>query len=139
MPRSQAWNDLALRLVEWGAALDPSGTVRLVLAIGSAPPVKVALRLRSVTAYGGPAVVVSAYLGPAELFDPWAVLATNNALAHGAVAFEAGILMMRQVIPIAGLDATTLDQRMRELAAEAAEIKRLLPTVELLGEYRPLR
>lgn len=115
------WDSLSRDVVaRYPHAIAGDGTLRLVLVRGDA---RIGIWLRAVTAYDETAIVISADLGPSNGIEPWLGLGLNSQLAHGALAIEGSVLVLRCCVPLAGMTSADFDRRLRRVAAEAANLK----------------
>jgi hypothetical protein len=109
-------------LAAYPAATDDRPDVlRLVLVTSDGR--RVGVRIRATTAYGEPVAIVAADLGAATGLDPFEALLVNAILVHGALSICDGVLELRAVLHLAQFGWPRFDVAMRELAAEAAELK----------------
>ncbi|MCE9578578.1 MAG: hypothetical protein K8W52_35960 [Deltaproteobacteria bacterium] len=114
-----AWATLAAAMrARHPGATDAGDHLRIVLVSAAPDRVRIGVRLRLV----GEAVELVADLGPMARFDPWEVLRTNAALAHGALAMIGETAVLRAVAPMA-IPVEELAVRVQRLAGEAAAIR----------------
>lgn len=69
---------------------------------------------------------IAADLGPSINVDPWDAIQFNALLCVGALAVVDNVLWLRATMRCSDIDDVSLDQLIRHLVVEAAEVKRRL-------------
>ena len=139
-PASLAWQRLSRSLLARHRFASRQGDeLRIVLAFGADRGVRVGVRVQPVRAYGDEAVAIFAELGDMTRIDPWDGLRVNMRLAFGGLAIDRDILVVRAILPAAGLTGEALELRLQRVAAEAAQIKHALyartPATDAFDHY----
>jgi hypothetical protein len=85
---------------------------------------------------GPPAVIVVAEIAGGRLFPPEKALEYNACAAHGALALAGGLLVIRQLVPLAGLVLDELERAIRSACVEATRLRGLVTRSAMHHEER---
>lgn len=117
------WNDVLASVRTWFAvAIDGEDWVGLVRE-------GTRIKLVRLVHLGRPFVAVIGDVFEATRLDAEAVLALNNALSIGALELEDHRLLLRAMLPLAGLDDIDLRRVILHVCRQVAHMQKMLPAV----------